>query len=125
MYKFELGALRIKSQLNSLRIKWNFELTVFELTVPDLYYETKWCNSYSNVTAVKRIGYKRISTDMSKVWEKLDITQVHLNQQSLTIFVKSTSKFSATKKGQVTPNNQTISHPKSLSTEAASESVTK
>ena len=21
-----------------LRIKWNFELTVFELTVPDLYY---------------------------------------------------------------------------------------
>ena len=23
-----------------LRIKWNFELTVFELTVPDLYYVT-------------------------------------------------------------------------------------
>ena len=24
-----------------IRIKWNFELTVFELTVPDLYLQTK------------------------------------------------------------------------------------
>ena len=27
---------------NNLRIKWNFELTVFELTVPDLYSKSSW-----------------------------------------------------------------------------------
>ena len=31
----------ILSVLKKLRIKWNFELTVFELTVPDLYKVSK------------------------------------------------------------------------------------
>ena len=32
-----------------LRMKWNFELTVFELAVPDLYYNYPWVLGQYNV----------------------------------------------------------------------------
>ena len=36
-----------------LRIKWNFELTVFELTVPDLYHELCLSMSESGIRYAK------------------------------------------------------------------------
>ena len=59
-----------------LRIKWNFELTVFELTVPDLYRDHIYCMFGRSDRILTDNGSELKNQEMKQVCETLGVKHI-------------------------------------------------
>ena len=71
-----------------LRIKWNFELTVFELTVPDLYLALilsikELYSLWASCTVIKKTGFGMTDSNLNVISNVEDIEDAKTHLYSM------------------------------------------